>query len=201
MLELNPGYEYKLFDNNDMINYIATNYDEKINLAFSKLNLGAAKADLWRYLVLYKEGGVYLDIDAVLYNSLDTLINDTDVAIISREKNPNIFLQWCLIFAPGHPVLKLAIEKCVDNILNERTTDILYLVGPRVFSEAITDILTPIAGNNIFYEDDNILNEKTKGFCRFYGYDFPEYCEWKHPDAELLYKNVLHWSKDTIRFL
>lgn len=202
MLQLNPTYSYKLFDDNEMKEYIATNFDEKINLAYSKLNVGAARADLWRYLILYKEGGIYLDIDSVLYSSLDTLIKTDDTAIISRERNPDIFLQWCMIFQAGHPILKLTIEKCVYNILNETTCDILYLTGPRVFSESITNLINTFAVgfSRPYYINDSILNEKLKGFCRFYDYDFPGYCNWKHENAELLYSNVLHWSKDEIKF-
>lgn len=195
MLSLNPGYEYRLFDDSDMLEYICDNFDDDIKRAYSKINVGAAKADFWRYLILYKEGGIYLDIDSVLYNSLDTLIKPMDKAIISREKNPNIFLQWCMMFEANHPILKLTIDKCIYNILNETTTDIMYLTGPRVFSQAIEEYIR----FNAYYENDNILNEKLKD-VRFYDFDFPEYCKWKHDNADLLYHNVLHWTKDTIRF-
>lgn len=156
MLLLNPEYEYKLFDDDDMKKYIDDNFDKDIQCAYSKLNVGAAKADFWRYLILYKEGGVYLDIDSVLYSSLNTLIKSEDKAIISREKNPNIFLQWCMMFEANHPLLQLTIDKCVYNVLNEVTTDIMYLTGPRVFSQAIEDYI----GFNAYYESDNVLNEK-----------------------------------------
>ena len=200
MLQLNPSYTYRLFDDNDMKEYIKINFDEDTNLAYSKLNVGAAKADFWRYLILYKEGGVYLDIDSILYNSLDKLIQNEDTSIISRERNPDIFLQWCMIFEPMHPILKLTIDKCIYNILNETTTDIMYLTGPRVYSEAINEFVLPYVGDKAYYQNDNILNEKLKDKCKFYDFDFPRFCNWKHPYAELLYNDILHWSKDKIVF-
>lgn len=196
MIAYNPEYEYKLFDDNDMLEYIKTHFDEDIQRAYLKLNVGAAKADFWRYLILYREGGIYLDIDSVLYSPLNTLIKETDKAIISREKNPDIFLQWCMIFEQNHPILKRTIDKCVYNILNETTTDIMYLTGPRVFSQAIQEYI----GFNAYNQPDEIVNKKVKD-VRFFDYDFPGYCNWKHDRADVLYYNVLHWSKDPIRFL
>jgi len=57
-------YEYRFFNDDDCIDYIKKNFDEEtLNLYYS-INIGAAKADLWRILVLLREGGVYLDIDS-----------------------------------------------------------------------------------------------------------------------------------------
>ena len=60
----NPGYTYSLFDDNDIQQFINENYSKDVQQAYSKLHVGAAKADLWRYLVLYKNGGVYIDFDS-----------------------------------------------------------------------------------------------------------------------------------------
>jgi hypothetical protein len=104
------------------------------------------------------------------------------------------------MFSKEHPILKLTIDKCVHNILNEVTTDIMYLTGPRVFSQAINEIVYPYVGMNAYYQPDNILNEKLNNICKFYDYDFPGYCNWKHQYADELYKNNLHWSQDRIVF-
>ena len=105
MLSLNKDYAYYLFDDNDIELFIQENYDNNILKAYNMLNVGAAKADLWRYLILYKNGGIYLDIDSEIYSNLDELISSDDHAIISREGNHNLFVQWCLIFSPNHPLL------------------------------------------------------------------------------------------------
>lgn len=58
----NPEFEHHLYDDNDCINFIKSNYDREVVDAFEKLLPGAYKADLFRYCILYKKGGVYLDI-------------------------------------------------------------------------------------------------------------------------------------------
>ena len=46
MMIINKDYEYQLFDDVDMRNFIKTNYDETILKCFDSLKIGAAKADL-----------------------------------------------------------------------------------------------------------------------------------------------------------
>ena len=75
-----------------------------------KLNVGAAKADFWRYCILYKNGGIYLDIDSEITNSLDQLILKDDQCIITREGHYGIFNNWIMIFEKNHPILLKTIE-------------------------------------------------------------------------------------------
>ena len=58
----NPEFEHHLYDDKMCRMYIKQNYSEDVLNAFDKLVPGAYKADLWRYCILYKEGGIYLDI-------------------------------------------------------------------------------------------------------------------------------------------
>ena len=125
--KLNPSYELILYDDIDIENFIINNYDNEVLQVFKKLNIGAGKADFWRYLILYKYGGIYLDIDADIIKNLDNLIKDTDSALITREKNKGVFMQWCLIFEKEHPILQRVIEKCISNIKKRVSNDLVYL--------------------------------------------------------------------------
>lgn len=58
----NPEFEHHLYDIEDCHRFIKKNFDKKVLNAFNKLKPVAFKADLWRYCILYKKGGVYLDI-------------------------------------------------------------------------------------------------------------------------------------------
>ena len=58
----NPEFEHRLFDDADCRAYIEENFSADVVEAYDRLLPGAYKADLWRYCVLYKTGGVYLDI-------------------------------------------------------------------------------------------------------------------------------------------
>ena len=104
--KINPEYTYHLYTDDDMDNFVNDNFKGEIADCYNKLNIIVAKVDFWRYLVLYKYGGVYLDMDSSIEKPLNQLITDKDEAIITAEGNPNLYVQWALIFSKQHPILK-----------------------------------------------------------------------------------------------
>ena len=61
--KLNPNWEYRFYNDKDVTNFISENYESHILEYYNKINpkYGAARADLFRYLLIYKVGGVWLD--------------------------------------------------------------------------------------------------------------------------------------------
>ena len=85
LINLNPHYNYYFYDNVDIIKYIenidcdSLNFtkDELIN-AYNKIKPGAGKADIFRLIIIYYEGGCYFDIDFILQLPLDNIIDYDD---------------------------------------------------------------------------------------------------------------------------
>ena len=93
ILKLNSGCNYKLYDFNDGEEFIRKNYKEeladKIIKKLRSLKRIAHKSDLLRYCLLYKLGGVYLDIDLEPKVSFTRIIKDYDFCSMTgqcREK-------------------------------------------------------------------------------------------------------------------
>ena len=192
MLNLNPEFEYHLYDDDDMIKFVHDNYPGEITEAFDTIKIGAMKADLWRYLVLYKFGGVYLDIDSEIYSDLSTLIVD-DCAVITRENNPNLFVQWMLIFPPNHELLKICIDKCVWNIMNVKD-DVAKLTGPYVYSDSIREYLDD---SNVYYKTDDEINKKSiEKKLKIFSNDYKGYANYYHNNRNLLYVNKIYWRDE-----
>jgi mannosyltransferase OCH1-like enzyme len=195
MMEVNYSYQHCFYDDLDIESFILKNFNDDIFSAYKMLTIGAAKADLWRYLILYKTGGVYLDIDSVIYNNLDNLIIDEN-AIISREKNYGKFVQWCLIYPANHPILKICIDKCIFNIKNKITNDILELTGPIVYTKAINEYFND---NNLYSKQDfeiNNLKQKTK--TKIHSFDYDGYAYFRNPYSDSLYTDRPHWRSEQI---
>lgn len=200
--KLNPDYKMLLYDDKDIDNFIKSNFDEYTYNSFLELDVGAAKADFWRYCILYKYGGIYLDIDSNIIRPLNELIEEDDQCIITRENNKGIFVQWFLIFEKNHPILLDTINECCRNITNKTTNGILSLTGPKVFSNSINKIMKPLYNKNIkdlYFEDDknlnSILNRRSNSIrCRFYGIDMKTFAQFKHDYTKDLYKGHTHWS-------
>jgi mannosyltransferase OCH1-like enzyme len=125
LLESNPDFDYYLYSDAASREFIKNNYDNDVVDAFDTLKPGAYKSDLWRYCILYKNGGVYIDIK---YNTVVPLISIVErtptVFINDREIIHNNIKQDCIyngfiITPPGNKVLKDCIDEIVENCKNK----------------------------------------------------------------------------------
>lgn len=76
--------------NEDISDYIKSNFPAETFESYSKIQIGAAQADFWRLLVLYKHGGVYMDIDAHLIWPLSSIIKPEQTELYLVIKNGEI---------------------------------------------------------------------------------------------------------------
>jgi len=198
MKALNPEYQYHLFTHEMMDNFVHQHFPGEITECYDRLTIIATKVDFWRYLLLYLQGGVYVNMDSAILRPLGELIRDEDEAIISVENNP-FFCQWALIFNKGHPILKKTIEFIVRNIQTNRyPNDIHKMTGPCVFTEAVLYIhgqrhheynnLIELAHSNI---DKTFVDPSSSSSYRIYGIDYNGFLKFKHDDLflHLLYTN------------
>ena len=58
----NPEFEHHILDASEQREFIKANFEADVLLAYDTLIPAAFKADLWRYCILYKKGGIYVDI-------------------------------------------------------------------------------------------------------------------------------------------
>lgn len=73
--QLYPDYEIIIYDNEDIYNIINKFYPEYLE-KIKKIKIGAVLADIFRYLILYLEGGIYSDFDCLPLKRVDELLND-----------------------------------------------------------------------------------------------------------------------------
>lgn len=199
--KLNSKYIYYLYDDNDMDNFVNEHYKGEIANCYNKLNIIVAKVDFWRYLVLYKYGGVYLDMDSSIEQPLDELINDHDQAIITAEGNPNLYAQWALIFSKQHPILKKTIQLVCDNIKNNTfPNDILKMTGPFVYTKSINEVhkefFNTIIDHKKITTNTDITYKQNEVSYRLFGVDYNDYFCFKHKWNGLLYNNKKHWRQE-----
>ena len=155
--KLNPDFEYRYYDDEDCYNFIKENYDEETLSLYSSINpkYGSSKSDFFRYLLMYKVGGVYLDIKSSAKIPLNDIILPTDEYLLThwegRDWNQILnyyhgeFQNWHIICKPNHPFLEKTIELVKRNIRNYKgekgKISVLNLTGPIVYSEAIVSLI------------------------------------------------------------
>jgi len=116
----NPDFEYHLFDDEDCRKFIQENFEEDVSNAYDKIIPGAYKADLWRYCILYINGGIYLDIK---YSNVDDFnlieLTDKEYFVPDLKDSGGGVYNAFMICKPGNTVLQEAIRRVVKNVKEE----------------------------------------------------------------------------------
>jgi hypothetical protein len=115
-IENNPEYEYRFFDDDAIIDFISNDFPDYLE-AYKKIKYGASKADLWRYLIMYKYGGVYVDMDCRCINPFRQWI-DPGAKYVTQLGINNDFCQWMIISVPENPIFLKAAQKALQNAEN-----------------------------------------------------------------------------------
>ena len=80
--ERNPDIEFILWDDRDVEVFLLNEFPREVYDAYMNINpnLGAAKGDLFRYAVLFKRGGLWLDLESSLHtpNFFGVIIQPND---------------------------------------------------------------------------------------------------------------------------
>ena len=206
-----PDYQFKFYNKEERIEYIKNNYDKRVLDSYLKIsdNFGPCKADFFRYLVLYNEGGIYLDNKTVIVKNIDDIIEENKGKLITFKNTnffldynlPNIYIppkyyyyknkynmkngefgQWFIISNKGNKILKNIIEKIIVNIEAEsKREEKLFFGKPGVLLLTGPIMFTDtIIENN--YENCKILNQ-----------DLNHHVKYKIRDHKKITKN--HYSK------
>lgn len=140
LADMNPEYQYFYFDNNDVTNYLLTNFGDRILRAYNKLKPGAYKADFFRYCFLYNTGGVYIDSPMCAIERLSSFIRSDDEFISPEDNTTGGIYNAFICCVPNHPIMKRCIEVALYNIENEIYGDCdLSITGPKLLSRVFED--------------------------------------------------------------
>ena len=166
----NPSWKHKLYDDKSVRAYLKNNLSADDYSLIERINpkYGVVLADLFRYLVIYNEGGVYLDIKSTAKQPLDEVLSDSVTYLLSQWRNGKgqefegagiykelgdqrfggEFQQWHVIARPQHPFLKRVIENALGNIRSYTASSfgvgkigVLRLTGPICYTLSILSVL------------------------------------------------------------
>ncbi|MDQ1231921.1 glycosyltransferase family 32 protein [Sphingomonas sp. SORGH_AS_0879] len=162
----NPSFSHHLYDDADIADFIRDEYGAKVQASYDRIRpeYGAARADLFRYLLMYARGGVYLDIKSTTTRPLEETLRPDDSFVTSHWANrpgeryenwgndtvrfPEMpegeLQQWHIIAEPKHPFLEAVINRTLANIdhyspwrLGIGAPGTLQTTGPICYTRAI----------------------------------------------------------------
>jgi len=129
-------YEYRYTSTEGRRDYLVATSSQEIVDAYDQLINGASQADLWRLVVLYNEGGLYMDIDAHFIWPLHKIIEPEyeELFLTTKKHMSNYFIA----VQKGNPIIKDTIDLVVKNIQTENIGSGVYsLTGPGALNAAI----------------------------------------------------------------
>ena len=69
MLRRNREYTYHFYDDERIEKFLLEEFPREYYVAYKSLTVGAAKADFFRYAILYKKGGIYSHLSIFSFGS------------------------------------------------------------------------------------------------------------------------------------
>ena len=151
ILSYMPDINYTFYKENDRINFISSINQVLLNI-YNKLNVGAYKADFFRALYIYINGGLYLDCKNILYCNLNNILNKNECYV--QDLNSGICNGFIYCSLKKDIKIKNYLIEMIYNIFNSLyLSSCLEITGPYLFTKFIND--------NIYLKN-NIINNDWK---------------------------------------
>jgi hypothetical protein len=175
---LNPGFEYCLFDDEEVNAFVRKEFPQFLDL-FQSFPHRIQKYDFFRYLAVFRLGGFYFDLDVFLARGLDGLrargcVFPFEELTINRCLRRQYGMDWevgnyAFGAAPGHPFINAVIGNCVkaqqdpDWVapmmqgiprLFQSEFEVLNTTGPGLVSRTFAEHPEMAKDVNILFPDD-----------------------------------------------
>jgi mannosyltransferase OCH1-like enzyme len=166
--KIHNNYVYMLWTHEKMKQFVNEFYPELLELYLS-YKYDIQRCDVFRYLVLYKYGGIYLDLDIYCIKKLDDLLK-YDI-VITKCPNLNLFYtNSFFMIKQNHPFFKYCISKLLERsnkyIFFGKHFHIMASTGPHFLTSMINEYNINnikniyIMSNKDFAGDCNVCTDK-----------------------------------------
>lgn len=136
-----PEFDNYFYTVPDCEGFIKDNFEPNVLNAYKCLKPAAYKSDLWRYCILYKKGGVYIDIKFDIKLPLINIIEKYPKIYLSKvppEAPTNQIYNAFLASPPNNPLFKDCIDEIVVNWKNKNYRETpLDITGPHLLYRII----------------------------------------------------------------
>ena len=204
---LNPNLEFKIYNALERDDYMFRNWGEHpIYNIFTNTLYGPMKSDIFRYCILYTDGGYYFDIskgckvkitdlhssdsDALITFDVNELYMPPELLTFSKLLFPNKYLvQWGFGFTVNHKLLMNMINNIISfypyykgRVFKNPKHAILSLTGPGMFTKTVREYFVnnnceKISQAGIFFNDCGIFKMKGSGVRHD---KFPSYTDMRN---------------------
>lgn len=164
----NPAWTHVLWNDAQIHDYLRQRCSPLEQAVFESIapEYGAARADWFRYLLMLREGGLYLDLKSSASRPLDAIVQDADRYLLSSwdrgagsigqdwGRHPELqplaslpdgeWQQWHIATTPGHPFLREVVQEVLQRVVQYDALrcgvgqlGVLRTTGPIAYTQAI----------------------------------------------------------------
>lgn len=163
----NPNFEIKYYSDKDCEEFLENNFGLEIISVYKKLRPGSFKADLFRYCIIYKNGGIWSDLTDDFLVPIEDIINfKKDNLVLVRDSECRGYSGIQIGFmasVPNNPIFLEVINKVVFNVKNNfYGKSPLDVTGPKVFYDVLNK------NNKHILNKINLMFDDNKQKVRYY---------------------------------
>ena len=199
--QMNPEYIYKFYNSEQRKDYIKKHFGEKsiIYKCYQKLKPNTYKSDLFRWCVLYIDGGIYIDCKSMTIVPLRNFIPPKSLMALFWDPYPKRISTGFLSSVPKNPIVKDMIDLIIfHTIFNIYGLNPLDVTGPILISKIINE------SQYIIGKDLDIIGSRLllcEHYCRFNKTEQSEQSEQSvEPLIQRYYKGFWGFQSITNRY-
>lgn len=148
-----PGWQWRLWTDADNVRFVAQEFPELLP-RYLGYPQQIQRVDMIRYLLLYRLGGLYVDLDFECFRSIAPLLQGQD-CVLSLEADANntvhrtrrIVSNAFMAAVPGHPLFAAVIEDLQTHRSSQTIPDriVLDTTGPMMLTRVLDRLGTDAA--------------------------------------------------------
>jgi mannosyltransferase OCH1-like enzyme len=188
-IEKNPDWEYRYVSGKEREEFVLKNFGEEWHKIYMSYTTGVLRADLWRYMCLYINGGVYADLDILCKKSIESWLDTTLNFVVSEEEPGTGYTQMLFASCPNNIFLQNILKDIKEQFyLNKKYKNIfdyeINEVGYLIFTNSINNTLNIHSDGFMLYTGEDskkIHQDSIQHLCAGNGNVFgSNYVAWKN---------------------
>ncbi|NBX27042.1 MAG: hypothetical protein EBR55_02145 [Chitinophagia bacterium] len=115
-----PEFEHRYVNSEQRKEFVLKEFGKNWHEIFINVPNNITRANLWMYMNLYVNGGIYMDLDCLpLQNINEWLIDEYDFIVWQDTSQELLFSIALVASAPKNPILKCVLDNIINNINNK----------------------------------------------------------------------------------
>lgn len=116
--DLNPEYKYMYMSDEECRFFIEHEFGNEWLELFDNCPLGVMRGDIWRYLIISVYGGVYVDLDTVCTQPINSWMKEDFDLVLCLDDDMSKFAQYAFAGSPGSKIMSHVVSDLFIKLKN-----------------------------------------------------------------------------------